>query len=294
MHKNLKLFFTFLLAFCFIVSPIYALNETETNESHNLDSYFTSNETNTTEVLQVQDNSQYKELVNGNYLVIEDDAKLLNDNELILLREKMKPLTEYGNIIFKSVAVNDRDTYEYATDYYYKNFGNGSGTMLIIDMDPRNRWIYVVSEGWNYKIITKQKAEIITDNIYTYASRQQYYECASRAFDQIGTLLSGGKINEPMRHVSNIVLSLVTGFFISFIYVLQKSKIKAAKNSDILENCDISFVVKSIDVKSDGTHKVYSPRSSSSGGSGGAHSGGGGGFSGGGGGFSGGGGGHRF
>ena len=298
MHKYLKIFITFLIAFNFCILNVFAENETIEND--------TTVETSTTteqsvpsviatepsvDTTQQIDNAHVKELVNGNYLVIEDDAHLLVDNELILLKEQMKPLTEYGNIVFKTIAVNDRDTYSYATDYYYKNFGNGSGTLLIIDIDPRNRYIYVISEGWNYTIITKSKSEIITDNIYRYASREEYYECAKHGFDQIGTLLNGGKINEPMRYASNIVLSLVAGFFISYLYVLRKSKIKTPKEDDILQNCDIDFNVKSVDVESAGQHKVYSPRSDSSS-SGGGHSGGGG--SGGGGGFSGGGGGHRF
>ena len=148
--------------------------------------------------------------------------------------------------------------------------------------------IYIVSAGDNYNIVTKRKAEIITDNIYRYASREEYYECADKAFEQIGIILDGGKIAEPMRHASNVVISIVLAFFINFFIVLGASKIKKASASEVLKNCDIAFEAGNVSGTKTGTHSVYSPVSESSGG---GSSGGGGG---GGGGFSGGGGGHSF
>ena len=135
---------------------------------------------------------------------------------------------------------------------------------------------------------TDNKADIITDNIYKYASRKEYYECAYNAFDQIETILDGGKIAEPMRHISNAVVSIVLAFFVNFFIVLGASKIKKANAAEIIKNCDVEFEASNVSGSKTGTHKVYSPVSESSGGS----SGGGGG--GGGGGFSGGGGGHSF
>ena len=223
---------------------------------------------------------------NGHTLLIEDDANLLTEEEEEKLKEKMKPLTKYGHIVFKSISTNPKySTKEFANDFYYSKFGNESGTIFIIDMDKRNIWI--VSAGENYKHITDSKADIITDNIYRYASRKEYYECAEKAFEQIGIVLDGGKIAEPMRHASNVVISIVLAFFINFFIVLNASKLKKAANSEVLKNCDIAFEAGNVDGRKTGTHKVYSPpSSSSSGGSSGGGGGGGGGFSGGGGGHS--------
>lgn len=229
------------------------------------------------------------EKTNGHTLLIEDDAKLLTAEETEKLKEKMKPLTKYGHIVFKTISFNPKDsTKSFANDYYYSKFGNESGTILIIDMDKRMIWI--VSAGENYKVVTDSKADIITDNIYKYASREEYYECAEKAFEQIGIVLDGGKIAEPMRHASNVVISIVLAFFINFFIVLSASKIKKASDSEILKNCEVAFEAGNVSGSKTGSHKVYSPPSSSSGGSSG------GGFSGGGGGggFSGGGGGHSF
>lgn len=219
--------------------------------------------------------------------IIEDDANLLTQQEKLDLIEEMKVLTQYGNIAFKTINENSYSTETYSSKYYHEKFGTTSGTLFLIDMD--NRYIYIFSDGDNYKTITKSKAYIITDNVYKYATNERYYECASDAFGQIELLLSGGKIAEPMRHISNILLSILAAFLINFIIVLSNTKIKKAKNKEIISNCHVKFNIDNVNAVKTGQHRVYSPVSdSSSSGGGSRSSGGGGGRS------SGGGGGHRF
>ena len=215
-------------------------------------------------------------------VIVEDDANLLTEEELNKLQEEMKPLTKYGNIGFKTTESNYTTIDEYAVSYYREKFGMESGTIFIIDMS--NRKIYVFSDGKNYNIITKSRALLITDNVYQYATNEDYYECASKTFSQIYTLLEGGKISQPMRHISNILIAMTIAFFINFIVILINRSIKKAKQKDIINNCNIDFNISDVNVKHIGTHREYSPRSSSSGGSSG----------GGGVGSSGGGGGHSF
>ena len=219
--------------------------------------------------------------------LIEDDANLLTDEEKTKLLDNMIPLTKYGHIAFKSIDSNYTSTEYYAREYYHTTFGTQSGTVFVIDMHNRN--IFIFSDGNNYKVITTDKANIITDNIYTYATREEYYECASKAFRQMYTLLEGGKIAEPMRYISNMLISITLGAFISFGIVTNATKLKPARDNEILKNCDITFEAGNVNVRKSGQHRVYSPRSDSS--SGGSSGGGGGG---GGGGSSGGGGGHSF
>lgn len=225
-------------------------------------------------------------------VILEDDADLLTTEEEAKLTDLMTPLTTYGHIIFKTINSNDTTTSNFAHNYYYDKFGNTSGTMLIIDM--ANRYIYICSAGNNYRVITKDKADIITDNIYKYAKDEKYYECAAEAFREIKALLDGDKIAEPMRYASNIVLSLVMGFLVTFFFVASSMTIKRSAKSKKIEKLGKSVAIASVNVIQTGQHRVYSPISDDSGFS----SGGGGGFSGGGGGggggFSGGGGGHSF
>lgn len=226
-------------------------------------------------------------------LIIEDDAHLLNDNEINKLEDKMKPLTEYGNIAFKSIDSNNLSTSVFAANYYHEKFQNKSGTLFLIDMD--HRIIYIFSDGDNYKVITDSKADIITDNVYKYASRSDYYKCAYEAFDEINILLDGGKIAEPMRYISNGLIAITISFLVSFLIVMYNTRIKKASVSKIIKNSKVNFKVANIKGSKSGTHRKYSPvdrgnggSHSSSGGSSGGGSFGGGGFS------SGGGGGHRF
>ena len=217
-------------------------------------------------------------------LIIEDDANLLDDEELIKLEDNMLGLTKYGNIIFKSINENSYSTESFVANYYHTAFGTESGTVFLIDMD--NRIIYIFSDGDNYKIITSAKANIITDNVYTYASRGDYYGCASKAFEQVNILLDGGKISEPMRHISNVLISIVIAFLFNFIIVLATTKISRASGNELFKNCDISFSVNNINAKKTGVDRVYSPVSESSSSGGSSGGGGGGGSSGGGGGHS--------
>ncbi len=219
----------------------------------------------------------------GYKVVIEDDANLLEQTEIEMLKEEMIPLAEYGNIILKTINDNYTTAEFYAEDYYHDNYGYDSGTILLIDMDTR--YIYIFSDGENYNVITNAKATIITDNIYQYATDEEYYECASVAFSQILTLLEGGKISEPMRHISNILISLTAAFFVSFIIVLANTGVSKPSLNEKIKNCNVKFSVSNISVIKTGTHREYSPQSSSGGSSGGG---------GGGGGSSGGGGGHSF
>ena len=230
-------------------------------------------------------------------IVIEDDANLLSEEEINKLMDIMYPITEYGNIIFKSINNNDYySTEAYAINYYHNNFSKNSGTLFLIDMSKKN--IYIFSDGYNYKIINRDKAYIITDNVYTYASSGDYFLCAKKAFEEIKTLLEGGKILEPMRYASNIVISITIAAFISFYIAIKMTKLNKVSDKEILNNVSSSFKVNDITATKTGSHREYSPQSDSGGFSGSSSSGGGGGFSGGGGssggGSSGGGGGHSF
>lgn len=216
--------------------------------------------------------------------VIEDKADLLSEEEEHKLLDQIIPLTEFGHIVFHSTDSNNTSVDTYANNYYYSNYNNESGTIFLIDMS--NRKIYIVSSGANYKTITRAKAEIITDNIYKYATNKKYYECASKAFEQVSTLLNNGKIAEPMRYASNVVLSLLIAFLINFIFVFFYSKVKRASLEEVMSKVMSSMEVSNITGTKTGVESVYSPVEHSSGGGSSSGGGGGGGFSGGGGGHS--------
>ena len=222
---------------------------------------------------------------NGYGIYIEDNADLLSSSEEEDLRDVMEPISEHGNVIFLSLDSNPRYSAEsYAADYGYAHFGNESYTIFLIDMD--NREICVYSEGAIYKTITSAYARTITDNVYRYASDEEYYECAYHAFSQINSLLEGKRIAQPMKYISNALLAVVLALLINYFIVMRVSRSVKASNAELLNGIFTSVDVRNTRTEFLNQTKKYSPQSSSS--SGGRSGGGGGGGSRGGGGS------HRF
>ncbi len=215
----------------------------------------------------------------GVYII--DSEDLLTDSEEEDLIEDMEPITAYGDVAFESVYVSHGTTDNYSHDRYRELFGGGSGTLFVIDMGNRN--IYIHSNGAIYRTITDRYAETITDNVYTYASKGDYYGCAAEVYREIFLLLDGRKIAQPMKYISNALLALILAFLINYLIVRRVAAAHKPKHSEIMNaltaTCDIS------NTHAQFTHqtRVYDPPSkSSSGGGGGGHSGGGGGGGGGG------------
>ena len=292
MKKLIKYLFIFIALFT-INFNVYAEDETLENEetkieeTEKIDEEETTNEEEndeseeqeTEEQEEVTDNNtipedkiSVHEEMNGYKIIIEDEANLLSNEEIEKLKDKMSSLTKYGHAAFVTTDNNLVSTEMFAKDYYGRNFNEENGTVVVIDMS--NRMIYIASNGYNKTIITNGKSDIITDNSYQYATNKQYYECAYKMFDQIYTLLDGGKILEPMRHVSNIFVAILSAFFINFMIVISATKIKKEKDSEILKNCNISCTASDISGVKTGTRRVYNPPSSSSGGGGGGGGGG--------------------
>ena len=217
-------------------------------------------------------------------VLLEDDADLLSAKEEEALLEAMEPITEYGNVAFKSIDQNSANTDYYAEYYYDSHFGTESGIVFVIDMDNRN--IYIYSDGSMHRTITNSMAYTITDNVYTYASDGDYYSCAYYAYSQILTKMQGGKVAQPMKYASNVFLALLLALLIKYFFVKATSKAKKAKDEELLNNLAMHCVINNARAQFTHQTKRYSPKSSSSGG--GGHRSGGGGHR------SGGGGGHRF
>lgn len=219
------------------------------------------------------------------YVYLDDWADLLTDAEENTLLQVMKPITAYGNVGFVSISDNpEYSTEYYVKKYYQERFGYSSGTVLIIDMDERYIWIY--SDGEIYQTITTSYATTITDNIYSYASDEDYLTCASKAFEQINTLLEGRHIAQPMKYISNAFLSIAIALIINYFLAMFLSKSRKASVSQLLDGTFYKTEIKNSRAEFTKQTRRYSPQSSGSSGGGGGRSGGGGG--------GGGGGGHRF
>ena len=248
----------------------------------------------------------YQDAGTGYCVVISDQEDLLTKEEESSLLAQMQGLTQYGNAVFVSCSQSEySETLEYAKAWYYRYFGNSSGTTLMIDMGQRMIALY--SAGSNYEVIGREEGYVITDNIYTYASKSDYYGCAESAFRQVRTLLDGGRIARPMKYINNALLALILAVLLNYgIISAQAAKRRAGR---ALVSGDENYVPK---VKAGRWNTMNTVKALSftgictvivrliieglleSGGGGGSGSSGGGWSSGGGGGASGGGGSHRF
>ena len=217
--------------------------------------------------------AEEKDQDTGYRILVDDQADLLTDEEEARLIEDMKPAAKFGHIGFLSIDKNDSSTPDFARSYYIGTFGKENGTLFLIDMD--NRKIYIFSGGTNYKVIGKSRADVITDNIYTYASKGAYYDCASRAFSQIATLLEGGRISEPMRYIGNALLALILALLINFVIVNSISRVKRVRNAELISVAERSFSIGTPQAVYTGETKRYDPVETSSGGGGGGGGGGG-------------------
>ena len=208
----------------------------------------------------------------GYYIYIDDWAELLTASEEKELIEVMEPISTYGNVAFVSIFSNpEYSTERYAENYYIENFGYSSGTIFLIDMDNRYIWIY--SDGELYETITTSYANTITDNVYSYASEEDYLRCASEAFSQINTLMEGRHIAQPMKYISNALLSIVLALLINYFLAMGLSRSRKANNSQLLDGIYSKTQINNPHTQFINQTRRYSPRARSS--SGGGRSGGG-------------------
>ncbi|SFR66956.1 uncharacterized protein SAMN04487829_0973 [Pseudobutyrivibrio sp. NOR37] len=217
---------------------------------------------------------------------IQDDANLLSESEEQELYNYLSSLDDGINYIAVTAEDSNFNDTDSTLEYYYSNTFSKyeDGIAFIIDMYHRE--VYIQGYGDVQKQLRSDDCTDITDNIYRYASRQEYFDCIKMAFTQADTIVNKGFILRPMRFIVSFLISIILGYF----FVFRRAMRQRAKFAPY---GDIASTVVTVGAPIAGTVMVYDTirrhRSSDSGGSSGGF--GGGGFSGGGGGFSGGGGG---
>ena len=208
-----------------------------------------------------------------------DGAKLFDSSEINDILEDAYNITEYADMYVVTVADGDNNygstqsaTDEYCDQIYRQISGANNCIIFCIDMDTR--YLLVYTKGSVENDIGSSKADTITDNVYSYASDGDYYQCSIEAIDQIGRVLAGMHIAQPMKVASNMFIAFVVGFVIMYLIALGKSKVRKTSDSEMLKYAAIRFAANNPKDIITGTTKTYCPRSS---GSGGGRSGGGGG-----------------
>lgn len=228
----------------------------------------------------------YSNSETGYRVVLEDEAFLLTESEEAALAELLSETTQYCNAAVFTIDSNPYSSTARYAEIHSDELFDGAAVCFVIDME--NRYLLVDSKGSARKRITSAYCDSITDNIYTYASDGDYYTCAYRAFEQINTLLAGGRIAQPMKHINNALLALILAMLINYVIVKVLASGRKPSKQELLSSIYNRVNVENAQAVYTHQTKTYSPQSS---GGGGSHSGGGGGGGGGGGHSS---GGHRF
>ena len=158
--------------------------------------------------------------------VISDPAGLLADSEVQSVLSSMLPITEYANVGFVTYDASGSDGRSVLTKanaWGDKRFGSGSPyTVFMIDMKTRRLGIY--SSRNIYSLLSTAKANTITDNVYKYASRGEYAECAKEAFTQMLQVMEGRALNESMKIISNIFLALICAILLTYMLVVGRMR----------------------------------------------------------------------
>ena len=148
-------------------------------------------------------------------LAVDDGADLLSDTEEAELIRRYSPITEYMDAAFVSTDHSEGSTSSYTEKYAIQHYGNDPAIIFMIDMEDRE--IYIYSNGKALKTISKADARAITDNIYKYASRGEYFNCADAAFSQIYTKCQGGRLARPVKHITNALIAVLLGVLLNYL-----------------------------------------------------------------------------
>jgi len=220
-------------------------------------------------------------------IILRDEADMLSEAEEEQLKKDMLPVTAYFPAAFVTTLDTGNSSAEaYSLRLYNQLFEAEGGVLFLIDFDTTDsdgRQLYIRVSDRSTKL-SVAKCQTITDNIYTYARDGKYYECARNAFVQMNEVLSDRPIPQPMKHASNLLLSVVAALALVFVIAHKRTKIKRPGVVYQLDkNVSRRLVLSGASKRLIKSYR-YRNSSSSSGGGGGGHSGGGGGYSGGGGG----------
>ena len=213
---------------------------------------------------------------------IDDRLELMTEEERESLKKQLSELTVYGNMVFLDTGYHDYSSAQkYAEAHYRDLCGMQPGVVFLIDM--YNREIWLAATGSPKNKLTSAICYEITDKTYLYATKRDYYACASATFTEVQHILEGGYLFPIMRILISLFLSFIAALIINLIRLVFSRTIHSKqKNSPKLygtfrkkrSHKEIYKTVK----------KRYHQGSSDSsgGGGGGGSSSGGGGFSGGG------------
>nr|MBQ6242488.1 TPM domain-containing protein [Lachnospiraceae bacterium] len=164
-------------------------------------------------------------------ILILDDADILTAEEEEKLAADMLPVTAYYPAAFASTKDTGNTSAEHFSLVLYNQlFANEpkGGVLFLFDFDTTDsdgRQLYIrVSD--NSDKLSAAKCNTIADNVFRYARDGRYYECAAKAFYQMNEVLSSRAVPQPMKHMSNLLISICLALLIVFLVSNARTQIK--------------------------------------------------------------------
>lgn len=153
----------------------------------------------------------------GYTIEIRDEEGLLTKEEAEALLDEMEDIGTYTNAVFGSYSGKQTTEVWTNANYYRHGFFSPGGVAFVINMELRK--LNVRYAGNTGRILGYSTATAVEDNVYQYASKGDYYTCASKVFSQVAGLYRGQRVAQPMKAVISLLLGLCIGMMILFLYV---------------------------------------------------------------------------
>lgn len=162
----------------------------------------------------------------GKYgITLRDEAELFSQQERASLEKTMEQLTAYCPVALLTTRdARGLSTAALAERVYEALYAPKKNSVLfLIDLDNRSLWI---EAGDELELLSVGMCDSITDNVYRYASEGDYCRCAREAFRQMRTVLAEGKVPQPMKHLSNLLIALCLGLMAAFWAAARENDVK--------------------------------------------------------------------
>ena len=161
-------------------------------------------------------------------IIIDDQADLLTPSLEAALVADMLPLTRYGCVAFYTTDTGWGSAEYKANEFLDTNFTTNrrglSCTVFMIDMQKREIWIQSRGGMNSFRTrITASECYTVTDSTAVYATRRDYYGCASRTFRLMLDVIQGHTVPSPMRWICSAMLAAFIALIIDWRIVQKES-----------------------------------------------------------------------
>ncbi len=141
-------------------------------------------------------------------------------------------------------------------------FERESAAILVINMNVRT--VTVQSDGEINTVVTKGRADTITNNVRNYLTRGEYLEGASIAFGQIETLMEHDRIPQPMKYLSAFCIALLISLMLMLRVVIRSARANTRPRRQPVREAAVNWAFSEPELIEQVHERLY--RSSSGGG----------------------------